>query len=899
MEIQETARGHWPKILQTAGVNPAVLNGKHHPCPACGGTDRFRFDDQEGRGTFVCHHCTKNGAGDGFTLLQAVLSTDFKGAVAHVESCLGITPESNNKPAKEIPPRQTPPRPTKHSREGEPSQVWEYTDQRGRAVFWVYRFDNEDKKTYRPLHYSGSAWEWKDPKGKLPLYNLARIHAQPSAALLFCEGEKAADAASLYFPKHLPTTTAHGAQSPAKSDFSAIKGRAVLIWPDADAPGAKYADTLAELLQVAGAVQIEIIQLPQGLDKGADAADMAALGITPEQVQAWPRHAWKPAEATIVTTGSRLLQMSSDALQTLAARNTQPSLFVQNGKLVRLTHAKNTEGGQTLNLIPVEVQTLKHELERAIIWKRVNQRGEMVHTAPPDIVCNDILAMPDYDQFPRLARVVTAPCVNAAGHVIDSPGFDTASGIFYHQSEPLQIPDTKPTPAKVAAALSLIADTWLADFPFDLDCPVPHGATPTTSSSKANALALFLLPFARPLIDGTTPLHFITAPSQRTGKSLLVEVVCGVFDPLLSPGAAPEGKDNDAEWRKKITAMLQTESPFVWIDNVKGTVDTGALESALTGRYWSDRALGSNRQLTLKNEKVWVFTGNNAELSADIFGRSIEIRLDSNLENPSERTGFSIPDIRAWTKQHRGELCAAALVLIRHWLAQGKPEPTGTPLLGGFEAWRRVIGGILQAAGVQGFLANRQATKTRVNSTDDAFRVFIERWVEVYEKSKIPLSAKELHNLASEAGLFEDALTATNEQGEIKRLGKWLTKNQDRIFSGHKIKTGKTPSRGKNGYFLQSVRDETGYSLMFSKELTPKMGEIGEMGVTIDKGHNGFSQSSPLSPISPIVGAHLTTNVAESPENQINHIHYNGLPVFDEKTRLGEAAQDGDYSEVF
>ncbi|MBK7837114.1 MAG: hypothetical protein IPJ49_05390 [Candidatus Obscuribacter sp.] len=59
------------------GINPAHLSGRHNACPICGGSDRFRFDDQEGDGTFYCNQC---GAGDGFKLLMLLKGIGF-GAV--------------------------------------------------------------------------------------------------------------------------------------------------------------------------------------------------------------------------------------------------------------------------------------------------------------------------------------------------------------------------------------------------------------------------------------------------------------------------------------------------------------------------------------------------------------------------------------------------------------------------------------------------------------------------------------------------------------------------------------------------------------------------------------------------------------------------------------------------
>ncbi len=61
------ALGHWPRILPALGIQ--VLKNRHQPCPVCGGSDRFRFDDREGRGTWYCNQC---GAGDGLKLVEKV-----------------------------------------------------------------------------------------------------------------------------------------------------------------------------------------------------------------------------------------------------------------------------------------------------------------------------------------------------------------------------------------------------------------------------------------------------------------------------------------------------------------------------------------------------------------------------------------------------------------------------------------------------------------------------------------------------------------------------------------------------------------------------------------------------------------------------------------------------------
>ena len=69
-EAKKAAKGRWHSILTSQGIHPSYLTGKHTPCPYCGGTDRFRFDNKEGDGTFLCGRGGNLIAGDGFSLLQ-------------------------------------------------------------------------------------------------------------------------------------------------------------------------------------------------------------------------------------------------------------------------------------------------------------------------------------------------------------------------------------------------------------------------------------------------------------------------------------------------------------------------------------------------------------------------------------------------------------------------------------------------------------------------------------------------------------------------------------------------------------------------------------------------------------------------------------------------------------
>ncbi|HBR5821185.1 TPA: toprim domain-containing protein [Klebsiella pneumoniae] len=90
MNVTETVKqacGHWPRILPALGVK--VIKNRHQSCPVCGGSDRFRFDDKEGRGTWFCNQC---GAGDGLKLVEKVFGVTPSEAAGKVNAVTGNLP---------------------------------------------------------------------------------------------------------------------------------------------------------------------------------------------------------------------------------------------------------------------------------------------------------------------------------------------------------------------------------------------------------------------------------------------------------------------------------------------------------------------------------------------------------------------------------------------------------------------------------------------------------------------------------------------------------------------------------------------------------------------------------------------------------------------------------------
>ena len=249
--ILDHANGHWPSILSAlAGLSSEQLTDKHQPCPLCGGKDRYRFDDQDGTGSWYCNKCggpsESGGGGSGMEMLIRRTGWTFAEAAKRVEQHLGIAP-------------QRPEPPTKGA-----EHVWRYS-----SDFLVCRFPG---KKIRPLWWSGSRWEWKAPPAPRPLLNLDRIRTNPGT-LLIVEGEKAADAAAKLYPKAVVTTWPSGCKAIDKADWSPLTGRRVILWPDADAVGQQAMDRLVQLLLRLPVDRVQMVTPPADAPEGWDLAD--------------------------------------------------------------------------------------------------------------------------------------------------------------------------------------------------------------------------------------------------------------------------------------------------------------------------------------------------------------------------------------------------------------------------------------------------------------------------------------------------------------------------------------------------------------------------------------------------------------------------------------------------
>jgi putative DNA primase/helicase len=475
-------------------------------------------------------------------------------------------------------------------------------------------------------------------------------------------------------------------------------------------------------------------------------------------------------------------RISRAAWDVLQASNIQPvQLFSMGSIPSRLEF--DDDGAPVVR--PLTVERLRQEMAARATWYRGFNLGKLLgaleglvpgsedwdklqkknSTArPPRDVIQNMLAMADV-RLPVLERIVEAPVFGPDGTVETRPGYHASSRTYYAGNR-IEVANVSvdPSPSEVARAVDLTHEL-LNDFPF------------CSQADRLVAVAAMLGPFVRSLIEGSTPLHLFEAPTPGTGKGLLADVVA-----IPSTGrraATITEARNEEEWRKRITAMLRNGRAITLLDNVQARLESPALSAALTSPLWTDRLLGGNEIVAYPVRTTWIATGNNVALSREVARRTVRCRMDADEEHPESRSGFlhRLPD---WAHSHRGELVWAALTLVQHWIAAGRPPWDGVPL-GSLEAWCRTMGGIFTAARMPGFLDNLADFRESSDEESATWGAFIALWEATFGPREVTVA--ELFPVARD--VLELGAGTTKAQQTV--LGRMLAYQRDRWYGQRRI----------------------------------------------------------------------------------------------------------------
>jgi hypothetical protein len=452
----------------------------------------------------------------------------------------------------------------------------------------------------------------------------------------------------------------------------------------------------------------------------------------------------------------------------LAAYNDPPALFEHNGELVKLVAAD----GQAPRLVPMRTPDVQCELAYAARWFEQTEKGPKA-IYPPVMVVH-ALAHRLGPCVPTLRRVAHVPTSGEGWRLLDEPGYHPADQVYYHPDhEPLPAVSPQPDCEDLAEARRLICDELLGDFPF------------AGEADLAAAVAAVVLPFVRGRIDGATPLHLFDSPQPGSGKTLLADAVA--LPALGKEPAATTEVANADDLRKWVTAMAVAGESVVLIDNVNARLGGAALAAALTKVEWSDRVVGTSRLAKAGMRCLWLATGNNVAMTSELARRVVRCRIDAGVPRPHLRSGFRHADLRTWAKDNRPRLIWAAMTLVQNWIAQGRPD--GPVALGSYEGYARVVGGILLAAGIDGFLANVGDDQRHADDETAEWEAFVEAWRELRGATVVRAADLDELILAPNPEILSLALASTNtERGRRVKLGQELRKRRDAVIAGCRVR---------------------------------------------------------------------------------------------------------------
>lgn len=96
-DIKHAARGREVELLEHVALLPSdILKGQHHPCPDCGGKDRFRLINANA-GAVLCNQCFDKKNGDFLSAIQHYRDITLPEAITLSADYLNIKPHQTKK----------------------------------------------------------------------------------------------------------------------------------------------------------------------------------------------------------------------------------------------------------------------------------------------------------------------------------------------------------------------------------------------------------------------------------------------------------------------------------------------------------------------------------------------------------------------------------------------------------------------------------------------------------------------------------------------------------------------------------------------------------------------------------------------------------------------------------
>lgn len=416
----------------------------------------------------------------------------------------------------------------------------------------------------------------------------------------------------------------------------------------------------------------------------------------------------------IVVNEGTLTEQTSIALDALSDYNSPPKIFNRGRMLVRIVY--NEHDIPSIDIL--SESALIGVLDLCASWVKNADAFGLRQTIvyPPVKIAQNIMCAPEWNTIYPLTGITEVPIITRSGKIVSESGYNTETRLFYAADKSLKISHIpkKPTQTDKLDAILTLQEVF-CDFPFVDD------------ASRQNIIGLLITTIVRPMIDGCIPIALIDKPAPGTGASLISDVISIIATGRpMNVKTAPE---DDAEWRKMITATLLFGKVLSIVDNVEGKLDSPALAALATSKFWEDRILSTSDCVMIPNNMIWIVTGNNIQLGKDIPRRCYSVRLDAKSAKPWQTDKkFKHPDLLEWVGNKRSDIIRSVLILAKMWINDGKKKQSKTlPKMGSFEDWQYVVGGIMNYCEFNAFLTNIESMYAESDSDTPQWESFVEQ----------------------------------------------------------------------------------------------------------------------------------------------------------------------------
>jgi len=296
-----------------------------------------------------------------------------------------------------------------------------------------------------------------------------------------------------------------------------------------------------------------------------------------------------------------------------------------------------------------------------------------------------------------------------------------------------------------------VIEDLIVDFPF------------LSEADKQNFISLLLTPMIRPALLGNVPMFLIKSSLPRTGKTKLAEQVTGGIY-LGEETPAMQWSSNEDERDKRILSILKQGDTILHVDNVAHYVDSPALASLVTSKFYQGRLLGQSQMMRIENTLSVVATANNPRATGEIVRRAVPITLQPEDDAPELRSNFKHPNLFKHVLYRRPRVWSVMTGLVEAWKEKGRPA-TGMKM-GGFEGWAEAMSGIMFAAGAEEWMTNWREWVREADPEGEDLKEFVKLWWE--DAGNATMHAKELLKIVEDNDLFGEILIrAKSSQGRL------------------------------------------------------------------------------------------------------------------------------------